>query len=445
MRLPSTASKAALSALTITALIGLTACSTDADPESETTADSASDSEATAANAEGSAEHDHDHDHEHDHDHDHDHDGEAAEVSALIPRVLYSTDDGLTTLNAVTGETLATEEERGFFRLNPSGDPRYAMVTAGDEFRVFDTGNEAVEHGDHFHYYESDPAATEVTYPAEKAGHVVVHDGLTALFSDGTGEVTIVDSAEIADPDAERRTFDTGEPHHGVAVPFADGSLVHTVGNEDERFTIRHTADNGDVLAETTDCPGIHGETVASGGAIFFGCTDGPVVFADGEFNKISADGYQRNGNVAGSEESPVVLADNKLEEDAEFERPTSVVLADTENLSLTTVELDSSYWFRSLGRGPGGEALVLTYDGNLVVIDENTGDIIDRIEVIEPWEENTEWQLPGPILKVSGTDAYITDAANEELVVVDLNSGEVALRHELDGAPTELHVATGR
>ncbi|MCA1387108.1 hypothetical protein I6F34_40800, partial [Bradyrhizobium sp. BRP05] len=40
---------------------------------------------------------------------------------------------------------------------------------------------------------------------------------------------------------------------------------------------------------------------------------------------------------------------------------------------------------------------------------------------VIEPWKEKDEWQEPGPILKVAGNTAYVTDAEAQKLVAVDL------------------------
>lgn len=120
------------------------------------------------------------------------------------------------------------------------------------------------------------------------------------------------------------------------------------------------------------------------------------------------------------------------------------MALIDTLTDSLQTVELGSSYWFRSLARGPEGEALVLTDNGALTVIDEATGEIEDKIPVIEAWEENEEWQQPGPIPQVTGTMAYVTDAANPQLVVIDLEAGEVAHEVDLEVAPVEMAVVGG-
>lgn len=369
------------------------------------------------------------------------------EVASLPARVLIAYEEGgLLTLDAKTGEVLSDDAKEGFLRLAGAGDGRHAMVINGDKFEAYDLGLITTPHGDHEHYYTADPRPTDVEFDAPKAGHVVTHDGLTALFSDGDGTIQIYESSETGAP-SNVRTINTGEAHHGVAVPFADGSVVHTVGNEDERFTIRHIDEAGETLAETTDYRNVHGEAAAADGRLVFGCEDGPVIFDGKEFTKVDVSsyagegGYQRSGNLAGSEESEWVLGDNKTEEDAEFERPTSVAFINSATAEAKEIKLGSSYWFRSLARGPQGEGLVLTYDGNLNVIDPESGEVTKKIKAIEPWEEKEKWQLPGPILKSDNGYAYVTDAENKELVVIDLLSDAEPVRHKLDVTPVEMTV----
>ncbi|MEX3516659.1 hypothetical protein VVR26_04220 [Corynebacterium camporealensis] len=389
----------------------------------------------------------HAHEHEHDHEHDHDHAAEGQEEVAELPtRLIFTHDGGVTTLDD-EGKVLEESELPGFLRINNAGDDRHALVTQGDKFRLYDSGLVTKPHGDHNHYFVQEPTLDDATFNAPHAGHVVHHDGYTALFADGSGVAEIYKTDELAEGKEPLRTVDTGAPHHGVAVPLEDGSVVVTKGTEDERHTIQHLDEDGEVLSETTKCPGVHGEAAAGNGHIFFGCEDGPVVFDGKEFHKVDvseyagAGGYQRSGNAAGSEESDVILADNKTEEDAEFERPESVALINTADNTARTVDLGSSYWFRSLARGPLGEGLVLTYDGNLNIIDPDTGEIEDKVKAIDEWKEKEEWQQPGPILKSADGYAYITDAENQELVVVDLHKREVTKRIELDFQPTEMAV----
>ncbi|MGN0063784.1 MAG: hypothetical protein ACI379_06035 [Nocardioides sp.] len=370
------------------------------------------------------------------------------EASHLAPRALVAHPAGLTLIDTETGEVLDEEERDGFLRLNDAGDGRHVMVTDGDLFRVYDTGIRAEAHGDHAHYYVSPAGLTDVSYEAPTAGHVVVHERLTTLFSDGTGDIQVVESGRVAEPGAPVTRHSAGEAHHGVALQLSDDTLLTTQGTEDERHRVE-VRDGAEVVAETDECPGVHGETTASptakGDVVVLGCEDGPVVYRNGRFHKVDvADDYARVGNLAGHHDSPVVLGDYKVDPDAELERPTRVSLTDTRTDTLRTVELGSAYWFRSLARGPHGEAVVLTYDGSLRVIDPTTGKQTSRIATIGAWSEPDDWQQPGPVLKVVDSTAYVTDPASDELVVVDLEQGEVVNRVPVPTGTVELTVTDG-
>ncbi|GAA1125999.1 hypothetical protein [Arthrobacter flavus] len=425
----------ALSVAVATALL-LSACASATPSDSSDSAPSAGGSASAAASEEHPAE------------------GEGqTEVAALAPRAVLTYDGGVMTVDTESGEVLTTTEMDGFLRVNNAGDGRHVMVSSTEGFSLFDSGLIAQGHGDHNHYFESAPTLTETTVEAPEPGHVVVHDGKTALFSDGTGAITVMDSEALADGeigDDEIQEYSTDSAHHGVAVPLTSGDLLLTQGTADGTNTIQVQSPEGEVIAETTDCPGVHGETAAAptadGDVVALGCENGPVVFRDGEFHKVAVEeDYQRSGNLFGHHDSSIILGDYKTDPDAEKERPTRIGLFDTLSDSATTVDLGSSYWFRSLARGAEGEALVLTYDGQLNILDEETGEMIHEIDVVEPWEEPEEWQSPGPIVKV-GADgfAYVTDAATQQLHVIDVEAGTVLDSFDLPEIPTELAIVTG-
>ncbi|HEY4614100.1 MAG TPA: hypothetical protein VIG75_01425 [Citricoccus sp.] len=361
---------------------------------------------------------------------------------------MLSHSGGLITLDTETGEVVHDEELPGFWRLNNAGDGQHVMVTTGDGFEVYNAGIDAVGHGGHFHYYESEPGLSGIRFAAPLAGHVVTHHGRTTLFADGDGSIQTFTSEHLKEGPPRTRAASTEDAHHGVALELADGTLLTTQGTEGERDTVQ-VKDGETVLAQTEDCPGVHGETTAAptadGDVVVLGCENGPVIYRDGDFHKVAVDGdYVRTGNLAGAAESSIVLADMKVEAEADLERPTRVALIDTRTDSLRAVELGSPYWFRSLARGPKGEALVLTYDGELNVVDERTGEVTDEIPVVEPWQEHAEWQQPGPILKTAGSMAYVTDAQEQKLVIVDLRAGEVIRKFDLTVSPVEMAVVTG-
>jgi outer membrane protein assembly factor BamB len=369
----------------------------------------------------------------------------ATEVATATPRLVLTYDGGIQVLDATTLEVVEDIELAGFNRLNAAGDGRHVMVSTTGGFQVLDVGTWSEPHGDHSHSYTADPVLTDLLYPAEKPGHVVVHEGRTALFDDGTGEITVVDSAEIADPDADTRALTTPAAHHGVAVELTDGTLVVSEGTEDARTGIRVLDEHGDEIASSDVCPGVHGEAVAADEAVVIGCEDGALVYTGGVITKVtSPDAYGRIGNQAGSEASPIVLGDYKSDPDADLERPTRVSLIDTTTGTLRLVDLPSSYTFRSLGRGEDGEALVLGTDGALHVIDPVAGTVTRSIPVIDAWEESEVWQDPRPTLHVLDGTAYVTDPATQQIHAVDILTGEVWKSATLTVTPNELTSASG-
>lgn len=366
------------------------------------------------------------------------------EVATLDPRVVLTYDGGVMTLDTGSGEILDDVAMSGFLRLNPAGDGRHVLVSTSEGFHVYDSGLEAQGHGDHHHYFASEPAFTDTVLPADTPGHVVTHGGRTALFADGTGEVRLLDPLALAAGLPESQTWTAPNAHHGVAVPLAGERMLVSVGTEDGRTAAALLDDDGSELA-TGPCPGLHGEAVAAGGAVVVGCEDGPLVLRDGAFHKVPvADAYARSGNLAGSPVSAVVLGDYKVDPDAELERPERIALIDTTTDSVRLVELGASYTFRSLARGPYGEALVLTTDGTLRAIDDLTGEQLGEVAVVDPWEEPAAWQEPRPaIVSVDGV-AYVTEPATRTLHAVSLATGEVVRTYELPHVPNELAVATG-
>lgn len=394
---------------------------------------------------------DHDHD-SHSHD-DHDHEGgdvddarPTTEAAGPAPRLGVTYAGGVLVLDAYSLEIEADLPAEGFLRLNPAGDDRHFLLTDASGFRVLDAGTWSEPHGNHDHSYTTDPLLTDLVFPADHPGHVVTHGDTTVLFADGTGQVQTFTSDDLS-PTALPATgkLQTAEAHHGVAVRLEDGSTLLTVGTEDARTGALVQDAQGEEVARSQECPGAHGETVAAGEVVALGCEDGVLLYQDGTFTKVTAAaGYARSGNLAGHEESHYVLADYRTDPDADLERPTQVVLIDTQEATSQVVDLPASYSFRSLARGPEGEALVLGTDGILRTLDPATAAVTAQTEVVAPWEEPEDWQQPRPTVRVQGHFAYVTEPATQELHVVDLTQGAVVDTAALPVVPNELSSVTG-
>ncbi|WP_084106237.1 hypothetical protein [Demequina sp. NBRC 110056] len=431
-----TAAVAAAAALAL----ALTACATEDEPLDDTTA------------AAGHDEADHD---EAEHDHDEATDA-ASENASATPRIVATYDGGIVVLDAASLETVADLPLDGFNRLSDAGDGRHVAVSTTGGWAVLDAGTWSQAHGDHFHYYTAEPALTDVIVEAEVPGHVVPHGELAALWDDGTGHVTVVEISEWADmvEHAHVHAIDewTAEsPHHGVAVIDGAGVLYTTVGDDESRSGAQALLD-GEVIASTDECPGVHGETAFHTAEdeelVAFGCEDGVAVFHGDHVHKLtSPTDFGRIGNLFATDGNDIVLGDYKSDPEGGLGL-SEIALIDPEGETITTVDPfagdDATYTWRGLRRGTDGEVLVLGTDGSLRVIDPATGDVTSTIPVIDAWEVPEEWQTAHPALAVVEGMAFVTDPATGTITSVDYVGGEVFRTADAGVAFNEVVGVTG-
>ncbi|MDR2348228.1 MAG: hypothetical protein LBD90_06395 [Bifidobacteriaceae bacterium] len=367
---------------------------------------------------------------------------DAQEAAALTPRIAYTYDGGIQVRDATTLELVADIPLDGFNRLNSAGNGRDLMVSTAGGFQVLDLGVWQVAHGDHFHYYAAEPVLTDQKFAAAEPGHVVHHDGLTALFDDETGLVQVFESAEAEDPDRELREHTTPQPHHGVAVPLPDGTLVVSEGTADGRTGAQALGVDDGVLAASSDCPGLHGEAVAADEAVVFGCADGALVYSGGSFAKIASPAPAgASSAISATEESAVALADHSVEGAAQDQ----VALIDTAAGEIRLVQLPSAYYgFNDFAVVDGGSGFVLGLDGQLHFIDLASGAVTGSFPVIAAYEAPAEWQDPAPKALVLDGMIYITEPAAKKIHVVDPATGEIWKSVDLDVTPGELQGVTG-
>ncbi|APT92950.1 hypothetical protein CPHO_08675 [Corynebacterium phocae] len=355
--------------------------------------------------------------------------GEAGheEVQALPNRVAITARGVVITLNPFTGEELGKAEVPGNLQLSPAGDGRHVLITSGEQVSVLDVGLVAKPHGQHFHYYVAPPELLDTTLKAPHAGAINSNEGHTAVFSDSTGIVKVFESAHLGNKDLTEAAFDTGAAHAGVALPFADGTVVTSRGTDSQPAELVHMDRAGSVIGSGHPCPEASGVATVAPGVAAFGCAKGVALFAGGKFSTVPLE--PGASDLAGSAESSVVLAGNP--------GARSFTLLDTKEHNARTVELDSAIGPHSLARGPLGEALVLASNGTLTVYDADTGQYKDSLQATAAWDDSA---AAAQLISADGY-AFIIDPAQQELVVVDLLSWDELYRHHLDFVPEDLVV----
>ncbi|PRY65885.1 hypothetical protein B0I08_10933 [Glaciihabitans tibetensis] len=339
-------------------------------------------------------------------------------------------------LDAESLELIADLPLEGFNRLNPAGDGRNVMISTTEGFQVLDTAT---------------PEITDLVFDAPTPGHVVRHGDKTILFSDGTGDAIIYETADLLDSGDELPVTEivaSEAAHHGVAIALEDGTFLSTLGTSEGRTGVRALDSERTEIARNEECPSVHGEGAAQNEIAVFGCSDGVLVYDNGEFTKIqAADTYGRTGNEYVSETSPLTVGDYNADPDSEGYLLTQLVVTDTVAKTSTVVDMPAGvgYTWRDVARGPEDLAWVLGSDGSLHVLDPATGDFTDEsYPVISEWEGPVEWQDAHPALTILGDTAYVTEPATNSIHKVDLTTGEVVATTQLDGAPIEIAVVTG-
>ncbi len=348
--------------------------------------------------------------------------------------VALTYDGGLLVLDGTDLTTIADLPKDGFLRLNGAGDRNgHVLVTTAEGFQVLDTG-----------LTSGAAKLTDIVFPADTAGHVTPHAGRTALFADGTGDITLFDSDELdgtTRPAVE--TIKSAAAHHGVAIELSDGTVLATIGTSESRSGVRVLDQHRNEIARNEQCPGVHGEGAVADEVVMFGCEDGVLLVKDGSFVKLAApDEYGRIGNAYVTDSSAVAVGDYGNDPDHEGYLLSDLAFIDTraETLKIVDVPGDGGYTWRDVGRDAHNNAIVLSSDGSLYKLDES-GAVIDSWKVIAPWQGPVEWQDPHPALKVVGDVAYVTEPAANRILAIDLESGRTLATGSLAQTPNEIAV----
>ena len=332
------------------------------------------------------------------------------EGKGAASRVAITYDGGVFVYDAKDMKLLADIPKEGFLRLSDAGNNRHLVVADGNSYTFLDTGVWSVAHGDHSHYYTTSPSLSSLSLVADHTGHVIKDNGKVTAFADGTGSFAVYDPAKLTHDkrtvsSLETTTVTLPQPHHGFAIPLPNDQYLVAVGDSKTRTGAAVVDAQGKTVTESPACPGVHGEAIAKDGAFSIGY---------------------------------------KTDKDAKLERPEKFSIIDTVAATRTVYALPSgvSYTFRSLARGPQGEALLLTTDGKLRIFDPATGAELGSVQLMEAWTESETWQDERPALWVDGKTAYVTDPAAKKLIAVSLSNPVVPkelMSVELPKTPNEI------
>ncbi|AZA12264.1 hypothetical protein [Corynebacterium gerontici] len=239
---------------------------------------------------------------------------QAQEQDAPQARVAVATEDGITIFDGNL-QQLASFDLPARPTLSTLGDHRHiaAVLTKNNAVEIIDAGSWSVPHGDHSHYYTTEPSKAQQALEGAKPIHVVsnANAGTSAIFFDDDAEGRVLDAEKLehGQLDAAQR-IKAKEAHHGVVVPLANDQMLVSQKGARLADTITLLDADGETIG-TFDCSEMHGEDVHANNAIF-GCSDGVLEIQDGKPTMIPAPDAsgERVGAITFNHDASAALGD---------------------------------------------------------------------------------------------------------------------------------------
>ena len=220
-----------------------------------------------------------------------------------------------------------------------------------------------------------------------------------------------------------------------MAAPTADGGFIASVAEGEHATGVAILDGEGKEQERIETCPGLHGEAHVADGGYAFGCENGALAVVDGEGLTIDSPVKGAGtGTLVGEPGSDMVVGDLYSEKDPDA--ATHLALYDVAEREARAVDLGVEY--SSFGRSEG-DTVALGTDGALHVIDEATGDVSRKIDVVEPWKTSENWEDPKPQVAVASGLAYVIDPRDPSVAVYEIGSGDERRRTTLQDVPTSL------
>ncbi|UJW85198.1 zinc metallochaperone AztD [Devosia sp. SL43] len=324
-----------------------------------------------------------------------------------------------------------------------SGKAVYAVQGAGNQVSAISTGITVDDHGDHGDIEITAPVAIDAVVAGKKPVHFVEHDGRIALFFDGEGKTRVVDETDWLDGDeVANAEVDSGAPHHGVAVPWGDYTVVSEPNPEDPTalpigVVVFDKAGGG--VGDLHACPDLHGEA-SSGDLLAIACAQGMLVVSGSGEPQIDLLPY------SGLPEGKVttLLGGVGLQYFLGNYGPDKVVLIDPSApepfrlINLPTRRVDFA-----VDPIRPKFAYVFTEDGKLNQLDVVAGTIVQSLAVTEPYSMDGEWSLPRPRIAVADDVVAVTDPNAGQVHLIDIATFIKIRNLQVGGAPYNI-VAVG-
>ncbi|MBO0680817.1 metal ABC transporter permease [Mycolicibacterium sp. S2-37] len=286
-----------------------------------------------------------------------------------------------------------------------SGDGRFAYLRTGDSTTIVDAGVWTFDHGDHYHYFATEPqmvGTLDVPAVSVAAGNSVV-----AVETD-TRAVTLLDreklGGKVVEPPAGLSVGDDVV----AAVPY--GSRLVTVDDSGRMQVIG----GGGATELAGDCPGPSWASPTRR-AVVFGCQTGAVRVTGGDGDlTVTAIPFPSDMPAQRPEQM-----DHRDRADVfAGVSPGGVWVLDSRQRTWTVIPVPSAVAANTAG---DGTVLVLDRDGTLAAFEVNTRAELARVPL---FAGSVPADGPQPVIDIDSDRAYVNNAAAREIYEIDYADG---------------------
>jgi hypothetical protein len=337
-----------------------------------------------------------------------------------------------------TGATLATISTVAPATLHASKSGRTVFAVQSDADRVSAIASGVVldDHGDHGDLKLSPPFLLNATAKGARPVHFVEHDGAIAIFHDGDGTASIVSEAQFAKGKLTPKQVTTATPHHGLAVPLGDKTLVSMPNPADAEalpIGMRLIDAKGATLADYA-CPDLHGEA-ASGDLLAIACAKG-LILVDTQKHEPEISFIAYSSSLPEGKATTLRGA-RSLRYFIGNYGPDAIILIDlTAKEPFRLVKLPSRRVDFAIDPEHSERVYVFTEDGSLHRIDAIKGEIVKSARLTQPYSMDGHWRDPRPRLTVAGGDIVLSDPLAGLLRVIDPETFAEARVIDIEGMP---------
>jgi ABC-type Mn2+/Zn2+ transport system permease subunit len=308
------------------------------------------------------------------------------------------------------------------------GDGRLAYLRTGDGTTVVDAGAWTFDHGDHYHYFATEPSrVAELDVAATGVG--ATHS--LAVVRTSSGSFELFDRKRLAQGLIEPPAGIAVSPDVTAAAPYGDRLLTVTA---DGRIRATGEAGTTDLAGE---CPN-PSWAMPTRRAVVFGCSTGAVrVAGDGGADRfvVTAVPFPADAPLA----RPRTVAHRDRAEVFAGVSADAVWVLDGRRRSWTVLPVPDAVVANTAG---DGTVLVLHRDGTLSAFDVESRAQTAHIVLFPGAVPTSE---PQPVIDIDSERAYLNNVATREVYEIDHTSGlRVARTLRTEVAPA-LMVEAGR